>query len=79
MDHARLQKCISSESTPRDLSAIFVVSGILMAYNEGFLKKIAWIKGIDNASDVFTKILAGETAGILDELLVQRRLTVKYR
>lgn len=76
VDNSGLQKCISTESTPRDLSTMVDVSRLRMAYNEGFLDKVVWIRGVDNPSDALTKTLPGDTAGLLDELMNEGKLTV---
>ena len=74
IDSLGLHKTLSTQATPTDMSIATEVHALRMDYESGTVDYISWIEGKKSPADPLTKPLAGDTTGILEDMLSTGRL-----
>jgi len=69
VDSDGLHKSLATQSTPRDMSMLADVHSLRLDYESKLIDSVCWIQGTKNPADALTKPLAGETTGILEEMM----------
>ena len=76
VDALGLHKTFCTQATPRDYSMMADVHALRLDYDIGIIDKVSWVEGKLNPSDCLTKPLAGETSGLLEQMLASGKLPV---
>ena len=76
VDSKGLHRSVATQRQPRDKSASIAVHQLCIDLEKGNLKSVVWIKGCENPCDALTKPLSGQTASILDNMLLSERLPI---
>lgn len=74
VDSLGLHRTLSTQATPTDMGSAHDIHALRVDYESGVIDSVSWIAGKKNPADPLTKPHAGETAGILTEMLVSGRL-----
>ena len=74
VDSLGLHKTFCTQATPRDYSMMADAHALRLDYDVGIIDKVSWVAGKMNPSDCLTKHLAGQTSGILEQMLSSGKL-----
>ena len=73
-DSLGLHRTVSTQATPTDMGSAHDIHALRVDYESGLIDALSWVAGKMNPADPLTKPHAGETAGILTEMLATGRL-----
>ena len=74
VDSLGLHRTVSTQATPTDMGSAHDIHALRVDYESGLIDAVSWVAGKMNPADPLTKPHAGETAGILTEMLATGRL-----